>query len=612
MIMSTEPCEHHHISPKSIPQNLQLPNYEIMLLPTQIQRIRRPLQRHSANSPINMSDTVVYSAVKLRNMGHKVEETQSDVIYSEVRFCNSHPMQAASNCEPTENLSTEKTGPCAARCRLVAVMCLAGLCAVLLTVIIVLSVSSTRANKNFSVMEGDLKQLKANYGLLVEQKNQLHEDYRGLQKNLDSVNETKNILQKNYSLLKMENKELKENYSIIKVKADVCALCPRGWVRFNFKCYYISERKLNWHGSKQVCSGYGAQLVIIDSEEEKDFINQHVTEDYWIGLYFEQMKRTWNWVDDLKTKWNRPETHHRVSDLPESQGTMSDRVVYSAVKVKNSGHKVNEISSDIVYSEVRICDSLPTQPAPRWEPAGQPRVTRLLSRLKTGPCAAHCRLVAVMCLAGLCAVLLTVIIVLSVSSTRANKNISVMEGDLKQLKANYGLLAEQKNQLHEDYRGLQKNLDSVNETKNILQKNYSLLKMENKELKENYSIIKVKVDVCGPCPWGWKVFASKCYYISEEKQNWYDGNTYCSKYGAHLVIIKSRQELKFLIGNIDVYWIGLTYKEKERSWMWVDDTTVNKELWQSRTGRTVSERLGVTTHALAWGQRSTLWARPPG
>uniref|UniRef100_A0A8C9WB58 C-type lectin domain-containing protein n=1 Tax=Scleropages formosus TaxID=113540 RepID=A0A8C9WB58_SCLFO len=85
-----------------------------------------------------------------------------------------------------------------------------------------------------------------------------------------------------------------------------CNLCPHGWKNFNSKCYYISKHRYNtWTQSKDYCTAHRAHLVIIDDEDEKNFINKHVTTDYWIGLYREARMSAWTWVDNTPLGENR-------------------------------------------------------------------------------------------------------------------------------------------------------------------------------------------------------------------------------------------------------------------------------------------------------------------
>uniref|UniRef100_A0A671RK39 C-type lectin domain-containing protein n=1 Tax=Sinocyclocheilus anshuiensis TaxID=1608454 RepID=A0A671RK39_9TELE len=82
-----------------------------------------------------------------------------------------------------------------------------------------------------------------------------------------------------------------------------CTPCPQKWIQNGSSCYYFNEDWpwKTWTGSQEYCEGYGAQLAIIDSVEEQEFINQQTESyydeyhGYWIGLS-EKKEETWVWT----------------------------------------------------------------------------------------------------------------------------------------------------------------------------------------------------------------------------------------------------------------------------------------------------------------------------
>uniref|UniRef100_A0A8C7JUR9 C-type lectin domain-containing protein n=1 Tax=Oncorhynchus kisutch TaxID=8019 RepID=A0A8C7JUR9_ONCKI len=74
--------------------------------------------------------------------------------------------------------------------------------------------------------------------------------------------------------------------------------CPEGWRRFGCSCYYLSTEEKSWEESRQDCLERGADLVIINNEEEQTFINGYKSVKYaWIGLTDSVTEGTWKWVD---------------------------------------------------------------------------------------------------------------------------------------------------------------------------------------------------------------------------------------------------------------------------------------------------------------------------
>ncbi|XP_036401415.1 C-type lectin domain family 10 member A-like [Megalops cyprinoides] len=91
---------------------------------------------------------------------------------------------------------------------------------------------------------------------------------------------------------------------------------------------------------------------------------------------------------------------------------------------------------------------------------------------------------------------------------------------------------------------------------------------------------------CIECDSGWRKFEGKCYFFSTEKKNWMQSRDYCISKGAHLVIINSKQEQTFVNPpGYETHWIGLSDRETEGRWMWVDNTplsTTEKHPWYTR------------------------------
>uniref|UniRef100_I3JGX3 C-type lectin domain-containing protein n=1 Tax=Oreochromis niloticus TaxID=8128 RepID=I3JGX3_ORENI len=70
----------------------------------------------------------------------------------------------------------------------------------------------------------------------------------------------------------------------------------QGWLYFNHSLYYVSSTKNTWNDSREDCLQRGADLVIINSREEQNFIREFKKRT-WIGLTDAEKEQTWKWVD---------------------------------------------------------------------------------------------------------------------------------------------------------------------------------------------------------------------------------------------------------------------------------------------------------------------------
>ncbi|XP_072563479.1 uncharacterized protein [Paramormyrops kingsleyae] len=162
------------------------------------------------------------------------------------------------------------------------------------------------------------------------------------------------------------------------------------------------------------------------------------------------------------------------------------------------------------------------------------------------PAGTRCYRLATVCLGILCLLLLLLITVLFV----------YYKGAFNDFEETFSMLAAKRDQLQGNYSSLKTNY-------NQLQTNYSIVKTERDQL--------ASVAQRPRCPTGWISFNFKCYYVSDERKTWIDSQEDCRHKGADLLIINSLKE-ELIFSKDQRAWIGLTDKEHEGTWKWVDGT----------------------------------------
>ncbi|XP_059400676.1 CD209 antigen-like protein C isoform X2 [Carassius carassius] len=145
-----------------------------------------------------------------------------------------------------------------------AVVCLVLLCVLLLTAVIVLCVTLTQERQQF----------------ITKNENLTNEREQLILKNTNLTNEREQLILKNTNL----TNELR--------------FCV-GWTCYQSSFYYMSKEKKNWTESRRYCTERGADLIIINNREEKDFIhNMSGNALFYIGLTDSEVEGRWKWVDN--------------------------------------------------------------------------------------------------------------------------------------------------------------------------------------------------------------------------------------------------------------------------------------------------------------------------
>ncbi|KAM9856693.1 CD209 antigen-like protein C [Aulostomus maculatus] len=89
---------------------------------------------------------------------------------------------------------------------------------------------------------------------------------------------------------------------------------------------------------------------------------------------------------------------------------------------------------------------------------------------------------------------------------------------------------------------------------------------------------------------GWRRFQDSFYYISSQDKSWLESREDCLKRNADLVIVNTKEEQNFLRSFRKQLWLGLTDKDREGFWTWVDGTPLIKSYWNTGEPNGVSSR----------------------
>ncbi|KAJ8260446.1 hypothetical protein GJAV_G00182250, partial [Gymnothorax javanicus] len=225
-----------------------------------------------------------------------------------------------------------------------AAVCLGLLCALLLTATLVLCVLYTSQSQTYSLLERDREELRASNSTMVQERDQL-------QRNNTRLKTERDQLQRDYNIFKqavLKTFPFIDQYCPISSQKRECKPCPQDWQLFHSKCYYFSTEYKSWTESRNDCIKRGADLVIIKSKEEQDFISSNsIHNDRWIGLSDTVTAGTWLWVDGSRLQggfWKRGEPN----DQDKFRGT--DCVVTA------QGEK-GWIDTKCIWSHQFICEA---------------------------------------------------------------------------------------------------------------------------------------------------------------------------------------------------------------------------------------------------------------
>ncbi|XP_035849100.1 asialoglycoprotein receptor 1-like isoform X1 [Sander lucioperca] len=244
-----------------------------------------------------------------------------------------------------------------------AALCLAVLCFLMMTGIILLSVYFTLLQTRYDQLSNNNSQLQVKVSDISVNYSQLQPRYKVLQTRYDQLSNNNSQLQSSYETLSVNHSKLQDEVKQLKDRTEVILLqtrydqlsnnysqlqdevkqlknrteekcCCDGWTRFGCSCYFKSKEKKTWSGRRADCQQRGADLVIINNKEEQKFVTElNKDGESWIGLRYvgKQGGWKWEWVDKsplTETFWAAgltPDYYLNAATCCDQQGKWTQR-----------------------------------------------------------------------------------------------------------------------------------------------------------------------------------------------------------------------------------------------------------------------------------------------
>ncbi|KAL2079235.1 hypothetical protein ACEWY4_024979 [Coilia grayii] len=214
----------------------------------------------------------------------------------------------------------------------------------------ILKVSYANATAMTDILERNLTDitqtldiLKVSYANATDMKETLERNLTETQRILAGQMNTNDNLTKEITKLEKAVEDVQKE-AWLKFKA--------GWEYFSGKYYYFSTDNKKWTESRDACVTMGGHLVIIETQEEQDFLIHHnpaQNQDYWIGLTDSAEEGKWRWVDNSLLNNN---TKYWRGTEPDNWKDQEDCARVNVNRVRDSWY---DSSCEDRYK--RICES---------------------------------------------------------------------------------------------------------------------------------------------------------------------------------------------------------------------------------------------------------------
>ncbi|XP_039862812.1 CD209 antigen-like protein C [Simochromis diagramma] len=145
-----------------------------------------------------------------------------------------------------------------------------------------------------SVLDHDssklLSAMNNQFSSMSEERDLQNANVSAMSDQISSITEERDLLQADLTEMTKELERLQSLFNQMKT-------CPTGWKMFSGVCYFFSGISGVWGEARRDCRDKGADLVVIDSSKEQNFLTTIIKENTWIGLTDNGMEGQWKWVD---------------------------------------------------------------------------------------------------------------------------------------------------------------------------------------------------------------------------------------------------------------------------------------------------------------------------
>ncbi|XP_042245010.1 C-type lectin domain family 4 member M-like [Thunnus maccoyii] len=196
----------------------------------------------------------------------------------------------------------------------------------------------------------ELNYLSSNYSDVIEAEKEAKKALEAANKNHEQlklqIEQQKTIndgYQRQMEALRTEKTNLQTNISALE---GTCGKCLPGWVLLNTSCYFFSYSesrtvKKYWPDSREDCISRGADLVVIDNQEEQAFVSNSIQNKvtssrwwengFWIGVTDIETEGEWIWINNV----TEVEQRYWIDGEPNNQGPRGEHCGVAVYRSSN-------------------------------------------------------------------------------------------------------------------------------------------------------------------------------------------------------------------------------------------------------------------------------------